>query len=91
MGTPSSTVTVHYRKGEGNPADYMSRHTTKKEELASRQERNTSTTSRGIHQLHSHFFHTSIALTLSSIAEATARDPTLRAVIEAVQQASGIK
>ena len=73
-------TTVHYRKGEENPADNMSRHPSNHTEPYSRQEKvaeeyinYVATTS------------TPSALTLSMIAEATRRDPTLRAVIDTIE------
>ena len=73
-------VTVAYKKGEDSPADYMSRHPEKLTTPTSRQERvaeefvdyisNTSTPK---------------ALKLEDIATATLQDPTLQAVMNAVQ------
>ena len=73
-------VTVAYKKGEDNPADCMSRHPEKLTIPTSRQERvaeefvdyisNTSTPK---------------ALKLEDIATATLQDPTLQAVMNAVQ------
>ena len=71
---------MHYRKGEENPADYMSRHPSSHTEPYSRQEK--------VAEEYNNYIATTStpsALTLSMIAEATRRDPTLRAVIEAVQ------
>jgi transposase InsO family protein len=73
-------TTVHYRKGEENPADYMSRHPSSHTEPCSRQEK--------VAEEYINYIATTstpTALTLSMIAEATGRDPTLRAVIDAVQ------
>lgn len=73
-------ATVRYRKGEDNPADYMSRHPARHTQPVSRQEKVAE-------EYVNYIAATSApkALTLSQIAEATARDPTLQAVMEAVR------
>jgi hypothetical protein len=71
---------VHYRKGEENPANYMSRHPSSHTEPCSRHEK--------VAEEYINYIATTstpTALILSMIAEATGRDPTLRAVIDAVQ------
>ncbi len=73
-------TTVHYRKGEENPADYMSRHPSTDAEPCSRQEK--------VAEEYVNYIATTstpTALTLSMVAETTGRDPTLRAVMDAVR------
>ena len=73
-------LTVRYRKGEENPADYMSRHPSKQAQPASRQEKVAE-------EYISYIATTSTpkALKPDEIAAATARDSTLQAVIIAVR------
>ena len=72
-------VTVAYKKGEDNPADYMSRHPEKSTTPNSRQERVAE-------EFVDYIAHTSApkALKLEDIAEATHQDPTLQAVVDAM-------
>lgn len=74
-------LTVVYRKGDGNPADYMSRHPSKQSITASRQQKIAE-------EYVSYIATTSTpkALKLSDIEAATVNDPTLQAVSEAVQR-----
>ena len=72
--------TVRYRKGEQNPADYMSRHPSKQAQPVSRHEE--------VAQEYISYIGTTTtpkALKLDEIAAATARDSTLQAVITAVR------
>ena len=73
-------LTVRYRKGKENPADYMSRHPSKQAQPVSRHEKVAE-------EYISHIATTSTpkALKLDEIAAATARDSTLQAVITAVR------
>ncbi len=71
---------MHYRIGEENPADYMSRHPSTDAEPCSRQEK--------VAEEYVNYIATTstpTALTLSMVAETTGRDPTLRAVMDAVR------
>ena len=70
-------ASVHYRKGEENPADYMSRHPSKATPPVSRQQEVAE-------EYINYIATTSTPLTLAAIAEATERDPTLTAILEAV-------
>ena len=72
-------VTVAYRRGEDNPADYMSRHPTKQQVSTSRQEKVAEEFVDYITQT-----STPKALKIQDIEEATKRDPTLQAVSEAI-------
>lgn len=73
-------TTIHYRKGEDNPADYMSRHPAKATKPVSREQKVAE-------EYITYIAHNATpgALSLSDVAAATARDPTLQAVMEAVQ------
>ena len=62
-------LTVRYRKGEGNPADYLSRHPSKQPTTASREQKTS----------------TPKALTVQEIEEATKSDATLQAVSKAIE------
>ena len=73
-------VTVVYEQGEGNPADYMSRHPEKSTLSSSRQQRVAE-------EFVDYITHAAKpnALKLEDIAQATMKDPTLLAVIDAVR------
>ena len=73
-------VTVRYRKGDENSADYMSRHPSKQAQPVSNQEKVAE-------EYISYIATTSTpkVLKLDEIAAATARDSTLQAVITAVR------
>ena len=73
-------VTVIYKNGEDNPADYMSRHPEKFTKLNSRQERIAEEFVDYISQT-----STPKALKLEDIAKATLQDPTLQAVMVAIR------
>jgi transposase InsO family protein len=71
---------VHYRKGDGNPADYLSRHPSKQTNAASREQK--------IAEEYVHYIATTStpkALTVSEIEEATKADVTLQAVLKAIE------
>ena len=72
-------ITVKYRRGEVNPADYLSRHPTKDEAKTSRQQKVAE-------EYVSYLATTSTlkALKIQDIEEATQRDAPLKAVAEAV-------
>ena len=73
-------LTVHYRKGEGNPADYLSRHTSQRITAASREEK--------IAEEYVNYIalaSTPKAMTVQEIEEATKADVTLQAVSKAIE------
>ena len=73
-------LTVHYRTGDGNPADYLSRHPSKQTNAASREQK--------IAEEYVHYIATTStpkALTVSEIEEATKADVTLQAVLKAIE------
>ena len=73
-------LTVHYRKGDGNPADYLSRHPSKQTNAASREQK--------IAEEYVHYIATTStpkALTVSEIEEVTIADATLQAVLKAIE------
>jgi hypothetical protein len=73
-------LTVRYRKGEGNPADYLSRHPSKQPTTASREQK--------IAEEYVNYItvtSTPKALTVQEIEEATKADATLQAVSKAIE------
>lgn len=74
-------MTVVYRRGEDNPAHYISRHSAKQTTITSRQEKVAEDLVNYIAQTSS----TPNALNLHDIESATERDPTLQAVAEAMR------
>ena len=73
-------LTVHYRKGEGNPADYLSRHPSQRITAASREEK--------IAEEYVNYIalaSTPKAMTVQEIEEATKADVTLQAVSKAIE------
>ncbi len=71
---------MHYRKGDGNPADYLSRHLSKQTNAASREQK--------IAEEYVHYIATTStpkALTVSEIEEVTKADATLQAVLQAIE------
>ena len=73
-------IKVHYRKGDGNPADYLSRHPSKQSIAASREEK--------IAEDYVNYItiaSTPKALTVQEIEEATKADVTLQAVSKAIE------
>ncbi len=71
---------MHYRKGDGNSADYLSRHPSKQTNAASREQK--------IAEEYVHYIATTStpkALTVSEIEEATKADATLQAVLKAIE------
>ena len=73
-------ITVHYRKGEDNPADYPSRHPSKQFTAVSREEK--------IAEEYVNYIaitSTPNALTFQEIEEATKTDATLQAVMTAIR------
>ena len=73
-------VTIEYRPGHDNPADYMSRHPTKQNILSSREEKIAEDYVNFISQ-------TSLpkAVTIEEVQSATTEDSTLQAVISMIQ------
>ena len=73
-------ITVVYKKGENNPADYISRHPSKHTPATSRQEKVAD-------EFVNYLVQTSTpnALKLQDVEPATKRDQTLQAVAEAIQ------
>lgn len=73
-------LTVRYRKGEGNPADYLSRHPSKQPTTASREQK--------IAEEYVNYItmtSTPKALTVHEIEEATKVDATLQAASKAIE------
>ena len=73
-------LTVHYCKGEGNPADYLSRHPSQRITAASREEK--------IAEEYVNYIalaSTPKAMTVQEIKEATKADVTLQAVSKAIE------
>ena len=71
---------LKYRPGIGNPADYLSRHTPSVTEMSRREER--------VMEEYINYIATRAtpkAMTLSEIENSTAKDNTLKAVIEAIE------
>ena len=71
---------MHYRKGDGNPADYLSRHPSKQTNAASREQK--------IAEEYVHYIATTStpkALTISEIEETTKADVTLQGVLKAIE------
>ena len=73
-------LTVHYRKGDGNPAYYLSRHPTKQITTASREQKIAK-------EYVNYIVSTSTpkAMTVAEIEEATKADETLQAVSKAIE------
>ncbi|KAK3752856.1 hypothetical protein QZH41_000328 [Actinostola sp. cb2023] len=73
-------VTIVYKKGCNNPADFMSRHPEKDTPVTSRQQKIAE-------EFVDYIVHTSTpkSLKLQDIASATEQDPTLQAVMKAVR------
>ena len=74
-------LTVRYRKGAENPADYMSRHPSKQSTTTSREQKVAEEYINYLAKM-----STPKALTLSDIEAATIADVTLQAVSEAMQK-----
>ena len=73
-------LTVHYRKGDGNPAEYLSRHPSKQLTTASREQKIAE-------EYVNYIVSTSTpkAMTVAEIEEATKADETLQAVSKAIE------
>ena len=73
-------LTVRYRKGDGNPADYLSRHPSKQITAASREQKIAE-------EYVNYIVSTSTpkAMTVAEIEEATKADTTLQAVSKAIE------